>query len=70
MTNNTRRIGTAVSPGGQRRAINRVQLGRNFAAVAEAKGYWFADCRPWDASDTQLLEDFKATNPTVEVLDS
>ena len=64
------RIGTAVSASGQRRVIRRVSEGRNFGVVAAAKGMSRGNCRIHAASSTDLLADFAAANPGVEVIPS
>ena len=61
------RIGTAVGADGQRRVIRRVSEGRNFGVVASAKGMARGLCRPHATSSTELLADFAAANPGVEV---
>jgi len=61
------RIGTAISANGRVRVIRRVSEGRNFGVVAAAKGMSRGHCRPHAVSSAELLADFAAANPGVEV---
>jgi len=62
-----RRIGTAVSPAGRRRAIRRVDGGEAIGVAADAADHERSRWRPPTTSDADLLADFADANPDAVV---